>query len=384
MVAVPPHLTEPLPAMDVAGRLDRLRAGWAGDGTGGQSEPAVDGLLVTSMTNIRYLSGFTGSAGVLIVGSGGATLITDGRYGEQSAEQLRAAGVEADIEVVTGGKQAGAARAAADRHGIARLGLEAAHVTWAQQRAWARDGFAGLELLPTLRRVEALRRVKDAGELARIARAAAIADEALARVRPALAEGLREADIALELDAMMRRLGATGPSFETIVAAGPNGAKPHHRPGPRTVGRDEPVVIDFGASVDGYASDMTRTVWVDGVADADLRRAVEVVLDSQAQGVRAVTAGVGAADVDRACRDVIAGAGWAEQFVHGTGHGVGLDIHEAPSVGSTSTDTLLSGHVVTVEPGVYLPGLGGVRIEDTVVVTEHGCKTLTLTPKDHC
>lgn len=378
MVASPPHLTEPLPAMDVAGRLDRLRARLAG------GEAAVDGLLVTSLTNIRYLTGFTGSAGLLVVGEGGATLITDGRYGEQSAEQLGAAGVTADIEVVGGAQQAGAARGAADRLGIARLGLEAAHVTWATQRSYAEDAFAGVELVPTLRRVEALRRVKDPGELARIARASAVADEALARVRPTLTDGIREADFALELDAMMRRLGATGPSFETIVAAGPNAAMPHHRPGSRVIGRDEPVVIDFGASVDGYASDMTRTVWVDGVADAELRRAVEVVADAQARGVEAVAAEVEAAAVDRACRDVIGGAGWAERFVHGTGHGVGLDIHEAPSVAATSTDTLLAGHVVTVEPGVYLPGLGGVRIEDTVVVTEGGCETLTLTPKDHC
>ena len=185
-----------------------------------------------------------------------------------------------------------------------------------------------------------------------------------------------------EVEALPRELGAAGPSFETIVASGPNAAKPHHRPGSRTVRRDEPVVLDFGALVDGYCSDMTRTVWVDRVEHPDLRRAYDVVLESQAAGVAAVRAGVEAVDVDRACREVIAAAGWADRFVHGTGHGVGLDIHEAPSVSATSTDTLVAGHVVTVEPGVYLPGLGGVRIEDTVVVTEDGCRPLTFTPKD--
>ena len=180
----------------------------------------------------------------------------------------------------------------------------------------------------------------------------------------------------------MRLLGASGPSFETIVASGANAAMPHHRPGPRNIRPGEPVVLDFGARFDGYCSDMTRTVWVDRVDDPELRRAVDVVWASQAAGVAAVGPGVRCADVDAACREVIAEAGWADFFVHGTGHGVGLDIHEAPSVAATSTDTLEAGHVVTVEPGVYLPGLGGVRIEDTVVVTEDGCRPLNSTPKD--
>jgi Xaa-Pro aminopeptidase len=180
----------------------------------------------------------------------------------------------------------------------------------------------------------------------------------------------------------MRQLGASAPSFETIVASGPNAAMPHHRPGARTIQAGEPVVLDFGARFDGYCSDMTRTVWVGKLADPELRRAVDVVLESQAAGVAAVQAGVDCAEVDKVCREVIANAGWGDLFVHGTGHGVGLDVHEAPSVAATSTDTLQVGHVVTVEPGVYLPGLGGVRIEDTVVVTEAGCRSLTSTPKD--
>jgi Xaa-Pro aminopeptidase len=260
--------------------------------------------------------------------------------------------------------------------------LEAAHVSWARQRSFSTDWFPDVELLPTLNLVEELRRVKDPGELARLAAAATIADEALDRVRPQLASGLTEESFGRTLDFEMRRLGASGPSFETIVASGPNAAMPHHRPGSRPIRADEPVVLDFGARFDGYCSDMTRTVWVDEVADPDLRRAVDVVLASQAAGVAAVAAGVACSDVDQACRQVIADAGWGPYFVHGTGHGVGLDIHEAPSVAATSTDTLGVGYVVTVEPGVYLPGLGGVRIEDTVVVTADGCRPLTSTPKD--
>jgi Xaa-Pro aminopeptidase len=188
--------------------------------------------------------------------------------------------------------------------------------------------------------------------------------------------------VALALEVEMRRAGASGPSFDTIVAAGPNGAKPHARPSSRRIEPGELVVIDFGAVVDGYCSDMTRTVCVGEPASATARRMVEVVTASQRAGVAAVGAGVTGKAVDQVCRAVISEAGWADAFVHGTGHGVGLEIHEAPRVSSASTDTLASGHVVTVEPGVYLPDEGGVRIEDTVIVTDNGCSPLTRAPKD--
>ncbi|MGH9058305.1 MAG: M24 family metallopeptidase, partial [Acidimicrobiales bacterium] len=340
----------------------------------------ADALIVTSLTNIRYLTGFTGSAGLLLVLPDRAVLVSDGRYATQAVEQTAAAGVDAAVEIAGAADQRALVSGLVGRPG--RLGLEAAHVSWARQRAFATDWFGGAELIPTVGVVEGLRLVKDAGELDRLGRAAAIADAALASMRARLEDGPTEEEFGQELDTEMRRRGATGPSFETIVASGPNAAKPHHRPTDRQIPAGEPVVLDFGALYDGYCSDMTRTVWVGAVADADLRRAVEVVLASQAAGVAAVRAGVGAAEVDAVCRSVIAEAGWADRFVHGTGHGVGLDIHEAPSVSAASTDTLTAGQVVTVEPGVYLPGVGGVRIEDTVVVTDRGCQPLTSTPKD--
>src|SRR5207237_9536614 len=213
--------------------------------------------------------------------------------------------------------------------------------------------------------VEELRRVKDRGEVARMAEAAGIADRALAAVRPLLADGLSEREIALALDYEMRRLGAEGSSFETIVASGPNGAKPHARPTDRRIGPGELVVLDFGARFDGYCSDMTRTVCVGEPAGDVTRRMVDVVGESQRAGVEAIAAGVSGRAVDQACRAVIAEAGWSEAFLHGTGHGVGLEIHEAPRVASTSDDVLAAGHVVTVEPGVYLAEPGGVPIEDT-------------------
>lgn len=370
-----------LTPMDQAGRLDRLREAMASHGAG--DSPVVappEALLITSLTNVRYLTGFTGSAGMLFVLPDETVLVTDGRYDTQAHEQLAKAGVAARVVVAGAAKQKEAAQELAQ--GLGSLGLEAAHISWARQRALDSDWFPSAELLPTIGLVEDLRRIKDEGEIARIAEACRIADQALSLIRPRLSENPTEAEFARILDFEMRELGATGPSFETIVAAGPNAAMPHHRPGLDRIEKGYPIVLDFGALVDGYCSDMTRTVWTGGIEHPDLRRAVEVVMASQAAGVVAVGPGVKCSDVDKACREVIAEAGWADAFVHGTGHGVGLDIHEAPSVAATSTDTLEVGHVVTVEPGVYLPGLGGVRIEDTVVVTEDGCRPLTSTPKD--
>lgn len=370
LVAFPAELD--LPPMDVAGRLPRLQG--LVDGAGCQ------GLLVTSLTNIRYLTGFTGSAAMLLVLPAETVLITDGRYETQSAEQLAASGVAARREIGQPARQKEATLALVAAAGIERLGLEAAHVSWARQRALA-DWFPDISLVATAGVIEGLRRVKDPGEVARVARAAEIADAALAAVRPRLADGPTEVAFGQALDFEIRRLGATGNSFETIVASGPNAAKPHHRPSSRRVARHELIVLDFGAVVDGYCSDMTRTVCV-GAPSAEMQRVVDVVLASQAAGVAAVKAGVACSEVDRACREVIAAAGWEDRFVHGTGHGVGLDIHEAPAVAATSSDTLATGHVVTVEPGVYLSGIGGARIEDTVVVTDDGCWPVTTTPKD--
>jgi Xaa-Pro aminopeptidase len=358
--------------MNVAARLGRLR-----DRLG---DASCDGLLLTNLVNIRYLTGFTGSAALLVVLPDDALLVTDGRYTFQSAEEVAAAGVDARIEIGGLAGQRDAVSSACK--GVARVGLEATNVTWARQRNFAAEWLPDAELVATDGLVEELRRIKDDGEVARIAEAARIADEALARVVGRLAEGISEADFALELDFEIRRLGASGNSFESIVASGPNGAKPHARPSARRVEAGELVVLDFGAMVDGYCSDMTRTVCVGEPASETLQKMVEVVAESQRVGVEAVRAGVDAADVDKACRDVIADAGWADAFMHSTGHGVGLDIHEAPAVSATSVDTLAIGQVVTVEPGVYLAEHGGVRIEDTVVVTADGCRTLTNAPKD--
>jgi Xaa-Pro aminopeptidase len=366
-----------LPAMDVASRLDRARTALAG------ADGGCGALLVSHLTNIRYLTGFTGSAALLVLPvDGDVVLVTDGRYEEQAGGEVARTGAPVEVRIgrtvarqreLVGGLLGGAAR----------VGLEADHVSWADQRRYAASWLPDAELVATSGLVEELRVTKDEGEVARIEAACAIADAALADVADRLLDGPTESAFARALDDRMRDLGADDLSFETIVASGPNGSRPHHTPEGRTIERGDLVVIDFGALVDGYHSDMTRTIAVGGrgALDDEQRRMVDVVAEAQAAGVAAVGPGVPARAVDEACRAVIDAAGWGDAFVHGTGHGVGLDIHEDPRVSSTADATLAPGHVVTVEPGVYLPGRGGVRIEDTVVVTEAGGRTLTHAPK---
>jgi Xaa-Pro aminopeptidase len=364
-----------LAPMDVVGRVERLR--------GSLDDAGCDALVVTNLTNIRYLTGFSGSAATLVVSGDddeAPLFVTDGRYGDQAADELDRAGVEARIEVrLTADTQRTLLAEALT--GVDRVGLEAEDVSWARKRTLSSEVFPQAQVIPTKSLVEDLRQIKDDGEVSRIAAASAMADAALAAVRHRLLDQPTESEIALELEWQMRRLGADGVSFESIVASGPNGARPHHQPGLRRIEEGDLVVIDFGALLEGYHSDTTRTLAVGELSETQARM-WDVVHESQAKGVAAVRPGVSALDVDEACREVIREAGWADAFTHGTGHGVGLDIHEAPRVGRASDATLAPGHVVTVEPGVYLPEHGGVRIEDTVVVTAEGCRTLTRAPKD--
>lgn len=386
-----------LPSIDVTQRLQRARQRL--------EDASVDALLVTTLANVRYLTGFSGSAGVMVLTPDSALLTTDGRYRTQSAQQVGSAGAGSAVRIEIGGADAQreAVKALLSRAGATRIGLEADNVTWASARRWAEllgarwpESVAGdadevrgdLELLPTSGCIEGLREVKDDAEVARMAQAAAIADAALADVRELLhASGsgkrdVTESEIALELDIAMRRRGAEDRAFDTIVASGPNSAKPHHQPTGRRLQAGDPVVIDFGATFEGYRSDMTRTFCIGGEPRGELARVFDVVRQSQAQGVAAVRSGTGVKQVDDVCREVIDNAGWGDAFEHGTGHGVGLDIHEAPTVSPLGTAILAPGVVVTVEPGVYLPEIGGVRIEDTLVVTDDGSQPLTEFGKD--
>jgi Xaa-Pro aminopeptidase len=369
--------TEALPALTVTGRLDRLRAAF--------DEHEIDALVVTTLPNVRYLTGFAGSAGVLTVTRDKALLTTDGRYRTQSAEQVDKTGAAAQVDITIGpvAEQRKAAQTLLTDAAktIARIGLEADQVSWSAQRTWA-DLLGEGRLVATSNAVEALREVKDAAEIARMEHAAAIADAALFDTLPLMSQGVTEEHFALELDTAMRRHGAESTAFETIVAAGENSAKPHHHPGGRRIAQGDPVVVDFGATFEGYRSDMTRTFCVNEDPTGELARIFDVVQTSQAAGAKAVKPGISVKEVDDVCRRIIAEAGWADRFEHGTGHGVGLDIHEAPTVSQLGTAILAPGFVVTVEPGVYVPGHGGVRVEDTLVVTEDGARALTRFTKD--
>jgi Xaa-Pro aminopeptidase len=357
--------------MEVTARADRLRAQIAGAG--------CEALLVTSLVNVRWLTGFTGSAARVLVLPDELVLVTDGRYGDQAELELHAAGV--DGRVVVGRSQAAQRDLLVDAAAaVGRLGLEAEHVSWAAQQGYA-GAFDHATLVATNDLVEGLRFVKDEGEVARIDAAADIASTALEHVLPMLVEEPFETAFALALDTEMRRLGADGPSFDTIVAAGANAGFPHHRPAGRRIVEGDLLVVDFGALVDGYHSDMTRTVTI-GEPSPERAELLALVTEAEALGVQAVAPGMDAKAVDAVCRDHITAAGWGEQFTHGTGHGVGLLIHEAPWVNATSTDVLVEGVVVTVEPGVYRGALGGARVEDTVIVTTDGCRPLTKMPKD--
>ena len=338
----------------------------------------VASLLVTDLNNIRWLTGFTGSAGTLIVRPDDMVLIVDGRYGDQSREQTKNS--NAQCSVIEG-------RSANElREGVLRatkelktVGFDPSEMTVTAHETMSKQ--IESELVKVSAVVPHLRRRKSDPEIQRMELAASATDAALGEVEPMLVFGLTERDIRDELDYRMRKHGAEFTSYDTIVASGPNAARPHHRPVARKIVEGDSVVIDVGGLVDGYHSDMTRTYLI-GEVDPVLSEIHEVVSASQLLGLSHVRSGVLAQDVDRICREFIADAGFGSEFSHSTGHGVGLQIHEMPWVRNGFAEPLEVGEVVTVEPGVYREGLGGVRIEDLVVVTQSGCRILTHTKKD--
>ena len=339
-------------------------------------------MLVTDLVNLRYLTGFTGSNGAVLVTADagpdehGTVFCTDGRYLTQSAAQVpdleRVIDRPVDLALL--------ARAAG------RVGFEARAVTVAQHAALVgalSDRVGAVDLTATVDLVESLRVIKDDGEIDALRQACSVADRAFADLLTAggLRPGLTERAVGLDLDQRMRVLGATDPAFETIVAAGVNGAVPHHRPDDTVLAAGDLVTLDFGAIIDGYHSDMTRTVALGRVADWQ-REMYALVERAQAAGRRAVVPGAAGAAIDAVSRAVIADAGQGEFFLHGLGHGVGLQVHEAPGLAASATGTMSTGMCVTVEPGVYLAGRGGVRIEDSGVVRPDGYDVLTTTSRD--
>ncbi len=341
----------------------------------------LDAFLVSDLVNVRYLTGFTGSNAALLVFAGDTppVLATDSRYRTQAARQ--APELHTAIERACGRHLLQRALTA----GAGRIGFESHVVTVDGFDALSREltDHRGAELVRASGAVETLREVKDAGEVALLRLACEAADAALTAMVEGggLRPGRTERAVARELEALMLEHGADGPSFETIVAAGENSAVPHHRPTDAVLEGGDFVKIDFGALVGGYHSDMTRT-FVLGEAAAWQREIYAVVSTAQQAGVQALAQGASLCGVDGAARQVIADAGYGEHFGHGLGHGVGLQIHEAPGINAAAAGTLRAGSVVTVEPGVYLAGRGGVRIEDTLVVGACGPELLTRFPKN--
>ena len=342
-------------------------------------EREVDAILVSGAENRRYLSGFSGSAGYLFITGERAHLATDFRYTEQATTQANHFNVE-QVKVgwdwlLTQIKDSGAKR----------LGFESQSMTVATynslMNAIGEDtGLNGLELVPFSDLTDDQRSIKDSDELVLLQRAIDASDRAMEQVCPIIAEGMTEREVAWRMEMAMRDAGADGISFDTIVAAGPNGAMAHHMPTDHVIRRGEPIVIDMGAKVGGYCSDITRTVVV-GEPDEMFHRIYNIVLDAQLTAIKDVRIGMNGEEADKLARDVISEAGYGDNFGHSLGHGVGLAVHEMPRVSPRSQDPLEMDTVFTVEPGIYLSGWGGVRIEDIVVLRDDGATPLSRASK---
>ena len=340
------------------------------------ADAGVDLVLVTDLINVRYLTGYTGSNGLALIGPDTRVFITDFRYVEQAAEQ-----VDSSFDRRRAPQDLLEAIGQALPGGGLRLGFEEAHLSVREHARLGELVPERVELVGVQGVVEGLRAVKEPGEVAAIRAATALADEAFEHLVAGGLVGRTERELAVELEFDMRRRGAERPSFEPIVAAGPHGALPHASPRDVVVRSGDMVVIDWGAQLEGYCSDCTRTV----AAGAGTEHGAEIyrlVLDAQLGALDAVAPGAGGREVDAVARQIIEAAGHGEHFGHGLGHGVGLDIHEAPRLAQRSESVLEAGNVVTVEPGVYLPGDLGVRIEDLVVVTDSGREILTSLSKE--
>jgi len=334
----------------------------------------VDAVLFFEMKNIRYLTGFTGSDGVFLLLPDKGVLLVDGRYITQAGEEAP----QCDV-VQYRDKISGIVSALGGRE-VKRAGFEAA-VLSVELHEKLRGKLATELLIPLTEALTGIRGVKDDQEVLLLRKAVDIATGALLQVIELMRPGVEERTIALEMDYRMRALGSEETSFSTIVASGPNAALPHARPGPRRFQDGEPVVMDFGAVHGGYHSDETCT-FILGRADEKFREVYAIVKEAHDRAIEAVRAGVACREVDRIARQVIEKKGYGLHFSHGTGHGVGLDVHEAPRLSALSDQILAAGMVVTIEPGIYIPGLWGVRIEDMVLVKEDGCEILTKMSKE--
>lgn len=338
------------------------------------TEAGLDALLVTQAENRRYLSGFDGSAGWLLISQDSALLATDFRYTEQAAAQAPA------FQVVRVRGEVGQWLPDLVRQlGCKKLGFEAADLSFSVHRQLVqalKETQVQVRLVPTQGLVESLRAVKDSEELGSIEKAAALADAAAGQAMQVLRPGMSERELAWHIERFLREKGSQSLPFEVIVASGPNGAMAHHKPGERPIGEGEPVVVDLGARVDGYCSDLTRTLCL-GKPDDKYKQIYDLVLGAQLAAIATIKAEMTGEEADRLARTVIEQGGYGDAFGHGLGHGIGLVPHESPRLGAGSKDKLLPGMVFTIEPGIYISGWGGIRIEDMVVLEPAGPRLLS-------
>jgi Xaa-Pro aminopeptidase len=339
-------------------------------------QQALDALLVTHLPNIRYLCGFTGSSGVLAVTPGRVALFTDGRYVEQAGQEVQGAAT-----VITRASALQAAGRWLARRKARSIAVEADHLTIQGQGVLRAALPAKSRLRPLPGIVERLRMIKDPQEVERLRAAARLGSNLFQGLLPRIRPGRLEVEVAAELEFAARRRGGEGMSFDTIVASGARSALPHGRASSQPIPNAGFLILDFGVILAGYCSDMTRALYL-GRAPREARRMYEAVRHAQAEAVATVRPGTPVGEVDRAARRVLAKAGLAGYFTHSTGHGVGLEIHEPPRLAKGEKELLVPGMVVTIEPGVYVPRRGGVRIEDMVLVTEQGCEVLTPAPRE--
>jgi Xaa-Pro aminopeptidase len=336
----------------------------------------IDALLITSPANWYYLTGFTGESGALVVLRKGASLITDGRFMVQG--RAEASGVR--ILQQKGSLFESVGQFLKDAHSN-RVGFDPSQVTVGQLQSLRKAAGARVRWIPALGQVESLRMRKDAAELAQMRRAAILAGEVVQQAIGLLKPGIREFDVGAEIEYQMRKKGASGPAFETIVAFGERAALPHARPTAKRLRKNELVVLDLGVILGHYCSDITRTVYL-GRAPKRIRTWYQAVLEAQTAAIAAAKSGAVCGDVDRAARQVLAGYRLDHLFVHSTGHGLGLEVHEDPRVARGQKKRLEPGNVITIEPGVYSAGIGGIRIEDDVAVHPDCTEVLTRTPRD--
>jgi Xaa-Pro aminopeptidase len=339
------------------------------------AQDGLESLIVTDRLNLRYLSGFTGSHGALCISSEETVMVTDGRYAEQASREALGVRVEITREAPT--KVLG--KYAHDR-GWRSVGAEAEHLSWVQQQELSEEVGEGI-LKSTKGLVESLRLVKDETEIEALRRAGRLVDEVYQEIVRTLRPGMKEREAAGRIAYEFMRRGARGVSFESIVASGPRSSLPHGVASEKEIEAGELVVLDFGCHIGGYASDFTRTVAI-GEPNAEQRRIHGIVLDAQRAAREAARSGLISRELDAVARRVIEKAGEGERFTHSLGHGLGMAVHEEPRLSETSDTVLQPGMVVTIEPGIYIPGWGGVRIEDTVVIGDNGAESLTSSPRD--